>query len=200
MIEFLLLFLLLLCGSSFSNKVMVNDKNYNVLKRHDQLQAATILNKIDNDILKLVKVLNSKYLNSSDKLLDQIARRSLDYKSSSLKENYPMVAKKDVSYNLNKGQTIAICLRDYDKIEIFHAYNEVLFVSLHELAHSLNCDESSFMCGNSYGHDTTFWKIFKIILLEAVSIGIYQKKNYRTSPVNYCSMNISYSPLYDNTL
>lgn len=198
-----LLYLLITTRSNFFDKsieVEHDGKKFKVLDLPDKNQAAKILSSIDLDIVKLKTHMAEKYKSSDDSLLKQIGRRAADYNSNSLKENYPDRPKKDVSYNLNKGETIAICLRNYKNPELFHAYNEILFVSLHELAHSLNCNESSFMCGNTYGHDDTFWYIFKVILQDAVDIGIYSKKNYRSNPVNYCSMNITYSPLYDQTI
>jgi hypothetical protein len=134
-------------------------------------------------------------------LLRKIKRRlSTTYKRDSLKENYPSKPKVDVSYNLNKGNTIALCLRNYENVEDFHEFNEIMFVSIHELAHSLNCDETSLLCGNSYGHDNMFWYIFKILLENAIECEAYKKKDYRDSPVQYCSMKITYSPLYDKSL
>jgi hypothetical protein len=195
--------------------VKVEGKNYKVLEEmKNKNNSADILNSIDKSINNIINFIDNKYtddyINSLDsmqygdrkkKILKQIKKRvKSTYSSDSLKENYPAKEKVDVSYNLNKGSTIALCLRNYDNPETFHEYNEILFVSLHELAHSLNCNESSFMCGNTYGHDDTFWYIFKVILQDAVDIGIYSKKNYRSNPVNYCSMNITYSPLYDKTI
>jgi len=197
------LYLLLTARSNFLDKsvdVEYAGKKFRVMDLPDKENAAKILSSIDLDIVKLKNYMAEKYKDSNDSLLKQIGRRTSDYDSNSLRENYPDRPKKDVSYNLNKGETIAICLRNYKSPELFHAYNEILFVSLHELAHSLNCNESSFLCGNTYGHDDTFWLIFKIILQNAVDLGIYTKKNYRKDPVNYCSMNITYSPLYDSTI
>lgn len=192
--------------------VEVNSKKYPVI--HDfsnKEQAAEILHEIDNNILRLKEYINNKftdeYIETENKLFEKgdvlrkIKKRfNSTYTSESLKENYPIVAKSDVSYNLNKGSTIALCLRDYEDTEQFHNFNEIMFVSIHELAHSINCNENVLMCGNSYGHDEMFWYIFKVLLENAVECGVYAKKNYRENPVDYCSMGITYSPLYDRTL
>jgi hypothetical protein len=181
--------------------VEYNGKNFNVLEFQEQDKAAMLLSSVNDDIHKLKDHVSQKYKDSDNAFLNQISRRIVStYSETSLKENYPDIPRKDVSFNLNKGETIAICLRNYNNPDVFHSYNEILFVALHELAHSINCDESSLMCGNSYGHDETFWSVFKVLLQNAVELDIYEKKDYRLKPVDYCSMRISYSPLYDKTL
>lgn len=193
--------------------VIYNEIEFSVLSSMPKKEeAAKILHDVDSQIDKIRKHIDSKF--SNDYILDQevkfkgkgdllrkIKRRlSTTYKRDSLKENYPSKPKVDVSYNLNKGNTIALCLRNYENVEDFHEFNEIMFVSIHELAHSLNCDETSLLCGNSYGHDNMFWYIFKILLENAIECGAYKKKDYRDSPVQYCSMKITYSPLYDKSL
>jgi WLM domain len=210
-----ILILMSLTKSGFFDRtvhVEVNSKKYPVIYNFDnKVQAAEILHEVDNNILRLKEFINNKfteeYIETESKLfakgdvLRKIKKRlNSTYTSGSLKENYPKVAKSDVSYNLNKGSTIALCLRDYEDSEQFHDFNEIMFVTLHELAHSLNCNENALMCGNSYGHDEMFWYIFKLLLENAIECGIYKKKNYRENPVDYCSMGITYSPLYDKTL
>ena len=192
--------------------VNIEGKNYKVLENmKNNTHSATILHNIDKSINKLIQHIDNKYTDDfiisignnkeKQKILKQIKKRlKSTYSPDSLKENYPLKEKIDVSYNLNKGSTIALCLRNYETPEEFHEYNEILFVAIHEIAHSINCNENVIMCGNSYGHDNMFWYIFKILLEEAVEAGLYSKKNYTDKPVNYCSMEISYNPLYDKTL
>jgi hypothetical protein len=113
------------------------------------------------------------------------------YKSSSLKENFPKVAGSEVSYNLNKGQIISLCLRNYNDPNKFHDINDLMFVAIHEVSHS---------CNLSYGHDTKFWKVFRILLEVAVETNLYQNTHYQAMNKNYCSMEISYNPMFDNSL
>jgi hypothetical protein len=204
-----------LLGSSFFNKteaVEYNDYKFYVLSEMPKKeQAAKILYDINKNIEILRTHINNKFTEEyilkeeakykgKGKILSQIKRRINKYKRESLKENYPEVKKKDVSYNLNKGSTIALCLRNYDEIDQFHNFNEILFVSIHEIAHSLNCDEKALLCGNSYGHNSMFWYIFKILLENASEVGIYTVKDYKSEEVDYCSMEITYSPLFDLSL
>lgn len=199
---FILYFLYYSINSSepFINYNVNGIKSYLVLERrseHDK--AANILHTIDNDILKLISHFNEKYSyihkydnTPKNQLLLTIKNRLKNtYKSESLKENFPDVIGKDVSYNINKGEDISLCLRNYDNPNEFHDINDIKFVALHELAHS---------CNESYGHDTKFWKIFRIILENAVEIDIFKNHNYKHGNVNYCSMNITYNPIFDKAL
>jgi WLM domain len=211
----IILIIISLTRSGFFDRtelVEVNSKKYPVIYNfNNKEKAAEILHEVDNNILRLKEFINTKFteeyiatessLFEKGDVLRKIKKRfNSTYTSRSLKENYPTIAKSDVSYNLNKGSTIALCLRDYDDNEQFHEFNEIMFVSLHELAHSLNCNENVLMCGNSYGHDEMFWYIFKVLLENAIECGVYKKKNYKENPVDYCSMGITYSPLYDRSL
>ncbi len=175
-------------------------KSYLVLeKRPDYENAASILNIIDTNILVLISHFNKKYSyihkydnNPKNQLLFNIKNKlNNSYKSNSLKENFPTKIGTDVSFNVNKGENISLCLRNYNEPHKFHNINDISFVALHELAHS---------CNQSYGHDLSFWKIFRIILENAIEINIYENNNYKEGNVDYCSMNITYNPIFDNSL
>jgi predicted metal-dependent hydrolase len=201
----IVLFLLYFIYYTFSNKEQfinynTGKKSYLVLEKKSNYEnAASILNKIDNNILDLIDHFDKKYSyihkydnNSKNILLLNIKNKlKKTYKSESLKENFPNIKGTDVSYNVNKGDDISLCLRNYDNPDKFHDINDITFVALHELAHS---------CNESYGHDTSFWKIFRIILENAIEINIYKNNNYKKDSVNYCSMNITYNPIFDKLL
>ena len=176
------------------------EKSYMVLEKKPNYQnAASILNIVDTKILSLIDYFDNKYSyihkydnNIKNQLLFNIKNKmKKTYKSTSLKENFPTEIGKDVSYNINKGEEISLCLRHYNNPEKFHKINDIMFVSLHELAHS---------CNESYGHDKSFWKIFRIILENAIEIGIYKNHNYKKNNTMYCSMDITYNPIFDKTL
>lgn len=178
-----------------------NRSPFSVLKKYDNKDNARhILQTIDRNLLILINKFNYKYsnidsLNASDKkkkLLKFIKHKlNRTYKSSSLQENFPKVAGKEVSYNVDKGNVISLCLRHYDNPEKFHDMNDLLFVAIHEVAHS---------CNESYGHDTKFWKVFRILLEVAVENNLYKNINYQSMNKIYCSMSISYNPLFDSSL
>ena len=184
LVLFVLYFLYCVINSSepFIN-YNIGEKSYLVLEKRSNFEnAASILNIIDKKILHLIDHCNTKYSyihkydnNPKNQLIVSIKNRLNDsYKSSSLKENFPTKIKTDVSYNVNKGEDISLCLRNYDDPDTFHDINDITFVALHELAHSAN---------ESYGHDTKFWKIFRIVLENAVEIGIYQNNNYNLGDI-----------------
>ena len=187
--------------SPFSNKlekIQIGDRTFKVISElSDKEMAAKILNDVDKNIKLLQNHINDKY--SEDKILNnanyKIYKQIRDnfnktYFSESLIENYPKKRKIDVSYNYDKGKTIALCLRDYDT-KYFHQFNDIMFVALHELAHSLNY---------SYDHDESFWGIFKLLLIASSEINIYNDTKYSENNVNYCSMNITYNPVHDKSL
>ncbi len=179
----------------------VNEKPYKVLEdKPNREEAAKILQTIDNNIIKLIKYINLKY---TDEVIakepkpkqivikDIIKRLNKTYKSKNLKENFPEIPGKDVSFNVNKGADISICLRNYDNPENFHELNQIVFVSLHEVAHS---------CNQSFGHDSEFWYRFRFLLQNGIECGIFKNEDYNKKNVNYCSLNITYSPILDPSL
>jgi hypothetical protein len=84
---------------------------------------------------------------------------------------------KEIGYTVNKGDSVGLCLEDNE--------NALFFVTLHELSHVIT---------KEYGHPPEFWKNFEFLVKKAVSLGIYNYKNYDSNPVNYCSYEISYTP------
>ena len=97
------------------------------------------------------------------------------------------VASQYTSYSENKGERIVLCLRDktaepYQLIDI----NTIMFVTLHEMAHLMTV---------SSGHTQEFWTNFRRLLQDAMKAGVYTQVNYSRSPVEYCGMMITDSPL-----
>ena len=90
------------------------------------------------------------------------------------------------SYSENKGEKIVVCMRE--KVEPYKLVdtNTVMFVILHELSHLMT---------TTIGHTPEFWTNFKKILHDAVGVGIYSPVNYARSPVSYCGMQITDSPI-----
>ena len=81
--------------------------------------------------------------------------------------------KADKSFTVNKSQTF-MCL--YDKNGQYYPLNQLVYVLLHERAHSLN--------HHDVGHTPAFYAIFDQLLKEAEMHGIYNPK----IPIiqNYC--------------
>lgn len=94
----------------------------------------------------------------------------------------------DTSYSENKGQKIVVCLRDKTKAPHYPLIDEntIMFVILHEMAHLMT---------ETIGHTQEFWTNFRRILHDAVQVGIYHPVNYAQTPVPYCGMTITDSPI-----
>jgi len=111
------------------------------------------------------------------------------YNPHSIMEN--SMTSHDTSYSENKGEKIVICLRDktnppgYPLVDL----NTVMFVVLHEMAHLMTTELSTGK------HTPEFWANFRRLLQDASQIGVYQPINYSRSPVPYCGMVITDSPL-----
>jgi hypothetical protein len=148
-------------------------------------EAAERIAKVKQNIQKIVSLYKQdEYV--SDKPTQLLVER---YRPDSILEN--SVTSKDTSYSENKGQKIVICLRDKNDPPAypFVDMNTVMFVVLHEMAHLMTAELSSGK------HTPEFWANFRRLLEDASRIGIYTPVNYSKSPVDYCGMKITDSPL-----
>jgi len=89
------------------------------------------------------------------------------------------------SYSLNKGEKIALCIRNKDTDE-FIDRNTVMFVAIHELAHVMT---------KTIGHESDFWENMSILLCEANSLNLYDYNNYKNNEEAYCGTKITNTPL-----
>jgi hypothetical protein len=148
-------------------------------------EAAERIAKVKENIQKVVSLYKQdEYV--SDKPTQLLVER---YRPDSILEN--SVTSKDTSYSENKGEKIVICLRDKNDPPAypFVDMNTVMFVVLHEMAHLMTAELSSGK------HTPEFWANFRRLLEDASRIGIYTPVNYAKSPVDYCGMKITDSPL-----
>jgi hypothetical protein len=83
-----------------------------------------------------------------------------------------------VAYSENKGDHIAVCLRNPDE-------NTLMFVTIHELAH---------VASATYGHDEAFWNTFRALLQIAIREGVYSYQNFKESHESYCGVTIDSTP------
>ena len=148
-------------------------------------EAAERIAKVKQNIQKIVSLYKQdEYV--TDKPTQLLVER---YRPDSILEN--SVTSKDTSYSENKGEKIVICLRDKNDPPAypFVDMNTVMFVVLHEMAHLMTEELSSGK------HTPEFWANFRRLLEDASRIGIYTPVNYAKSPVDYCGMKITDSPL-----
>jgi hypothetical protein len=211
-------------ANQLEGKVAIRGKDgrdYYVLQKHsDANRAAEIIAEINAFIVNFIIKLKKKYLYNerscfsedvydpanefvpyssacakSDPLNDYKTRAVYllvsRYRPNRLEENQP-TSKYDTSWAEGKGTRIALCIREqftgkYNFIET----DLIKFVAIHELTH---------IAANTLQHPYYFWKVFKFLLLEAEQLMGFKPVNFATHPTNYCSMPVSYNPVYDHTI
>lgn len=183
---------------------------------HDHMDAAGLLDKVNNDFINFLRYLRGKYLVyknvktggtvaynhildadagclvpvSPPHLVDIVQRLVSNYNPEELIENRPGFG--DTSYTLDKGRKLFMCLRSKSAPHQLHDKNTVMFVLLHEAAHIGNA---------GWGHGShDFWPIFKFLLYEAGRFGIIKNIDYSKNPVEFCGLVIGYHPGQDKTL
>ena len=87
------------------------------------------------------------------------------------------------AYNVNKGEIISLCIVKQGK---FNELNELMFVFLHELAHSMTIE---------VGHPKEFWENFKKLLIICINNDLYTYRNYNTVSAAFCKNEITHTPL-----
>ena len=155
---------------------------YMVYKDNDMKAKADILGKILNNMMKL-----KAYLVSNISIFPEYSTyiKQLD---TNLRESKTIVYETEpssdlTSYSVNKGEEISFCLKS-KKTGTMHDINLLTYVAIHEMAH-IACPE--------IGHGDLFKKIFAKFAEVAIKIGIYNRVDYGSSPVEYCGMMLSSS-------
>ena len=77
-------------------------------------------------------------------------------------------------------------MRSRDDTNELVELNTMMFVALHELAHTMS---------KSIGHTKEFWDNFRILLRNAIKLNIYKRVNYNETPVKYCGVEITDDPM-----
>ena len=172
-------------GNLVSMKSEKDGRTYLVQDLPNKKEAAEMLALIKGNMDKV-----KNYYAQEEFVSDPTAKNLVDrYNPQSIMEN--SMTSTDTSYSENKGEKIVLCLRDktnppgYPFVDI----NTVMFVVLHEMAHLMTAELSTGK------HTPEFWANFRRLLEDASRIGIYTPVNYSKSPVDYCGMKITDSPL-----
>lgn len=156
-------------------------KTYKVQNLPDKQEAADMISDICDRLSKLI----TKYRDDPASAADPRNKILIDrFKPENMCENE--ITANSTSYSENKGEKIVVCLRNKEPPHNFVDVNTIMFVVLHEMAHLMT---------TTTGHTPEFWTNFKKILQDAVSVGIYTPTNYSRSPVSYCGMQITDSPI-----
>ena len=172
----------------FNLKCIISDVDgltYCVRDRKNKEESANLLAEVNQRCKNIVNYLEKKY--PSD---ERIIRLSKGFNPRKINEILP--TSKLTAYSENKGEKIAFCLNknappnktEYELIDI----ETLTFVAYHELTH--------IMC-KTYGHTDEFWDNFKFVLENGKVAGLYQSKDYKKNPSEYCGMTITDNPFYD---
>ena len=162
-------------------KSRMNNLEYGIQEDFNKSDdAVELLAKLHQYMQTLIKDLNMKYPNE-----ERVKRLVKNFKNCKIEES----PNKDdeSSYTINKGELMAICLRQKNESHPFHDYNTLLFVIIHELSHIASISE---------GHNSEFITNFKWLLQEAKALGYYEPVDYRTSPMTYCGVKVTNNPYF----
>jgi predicted metal-dependent hydrolase len=158
----------------------IDGRSYVVKSLPNKDKAADLLAKMNRRLIILVKHMAQ---NKGDKFVKaDVDRLNGNFNPDNISEgtdktNY-------TSYSINKGERIVFCLRSRDGKDTLVDLNTVMYVAIHELGHLMT---------EEIGHPTSFWTNFRILLKEAIILGLYKKVDYAAQPVKYCGIQIKSS-------
>ena len=161
---------------------------YNVRDMPDKQAAADLLARVRQKLQKLISVLRQRYPGKA-----QVIQLNEKFEADPKRFYEATPDSEHVSYSVNKGDSIHLCLRQKDeKKEALVDENVMVFVALHEMGHVIT--SPSFA-----SHGPEFWNNFGWLLREAEAIEIYKYQDFRAHPVTYCGEKITDQPKYDAT-
>lgn len=180
--------------SEFNTRTIGNFKIHN---HYNGQNSVEVFSEIDRRIKILQSHMKKKYISSSPSLsspyygeggLDMNERTKQflrNYNSKNLYEISPSNLMGNTSFTEGKGRKVVFCLRD--KTGQIHEINTLMFVVLHEMTHIMN---------DRWGHEEYFWRLFRLVLIDAEEAQIYKPINYSIEPKNYCGMKITQNPFF----
>ena len=156
-------------------KSSIDNRVYLVRNRDDKLQGADLLATVVKNIDILLAYTKDKNI---------FNRLSQKYNSANISES--LSNSKYTSYSVNKGEKIVLCIRHKDKKETLVDLNTLMFVTIHELAH---------LESKTIGHNKEFWDNMTELLKVGIKLGIYKYVDYKDTPIKYCGINVTATPL-----
>lgn len=154
---------------------MVDKRIYIVRKLPNSQAAADYLADVNIKMIKLVKHMIAKYPKN-----DEAKQLYQNFNPEAISEGSPDSGY--TSYSVNKGEKLILCIRQKDNT--FVEINVILYVAIHELGHIMT---------KEVGHTEHFWENFRLLLQEAIDLGIYTKIDYKENPHDYCGIKITNS-------
>jgi len=183
---FICVILIVIIYIHFENKVKevmytkssVDNREYLVQNNKDKKEAADLLATIRKNLITLSNELKKTNENQKD-----VQRMIDNFNPDNITETDK--DSKYTSYSVNKGEKMVFCLRSRDEKNNLEDINTMMFVAIHELAHTMT---------KSIGHTEEFWDNFRTLLKNARKLGIYERVNYNESPKSYCGIKITDDP------
>jgi hypothetical protein len=158
-----------------------NNKKYGYQEQYsNSTEAVELLAKLHQNMSRFVSELEQKYPN------DKKVKRLVHGFNRVEIEEAPD-EKDSTSYTINKGDLMALCLREKKPSNPLHDYNTMLFVIIHEMSHIMSVSE---------GHNAEFIENFKFLLKEASNMKYYIPVNYKQNPIEYCGLKVTNNPYY----
>ena len=156
---------------------------YNVRDMSDKQEAADLLARVRHKLQRLIDILRRRYPNKP-----QVIQLNEKFEADPRRFYEATPDSEHISYSVNKGDSIHLCLRqkDQDKEPLVNE-NVMVFVALHEMAH---------VASKSIGHNTEFWDNFAFLIEEAESFQLYTPIDYSKKNAEYCGMTITSSPYF----
>lgn len=159
---------------------------YNVRDMPDKQEAADLLARVRRKLQRLIDVLRQRYPNKP-----QVIQLNEKFEADPKRFYEATPDSEHVSYSVNKGDSIHLCLRQKDQAkEPLVDENVMVFVALHEMGHVITSPSVK-------SHGPEFWNNFGWLLREAEALEIYKYQDFRAHPVKYCGESITDQPKYD---
>lgn len=166
----------------------VDGLNYNVRDMPDKQEAADLMARVRYKLQRLIDVLRQRYPSKP-----QVIQLNEKFEADPKRFYEATPDSEHISYSVNKGDSIHLCLRQKDKKkEPLVDENVMVFVALHEMGHVITPPTVK-------SHGPEFWNNFGWLLREAEALEIYKYQDFRAHPVKYCGENITDQPKYDPT-
>lgn len=164
----------------------VDGLKYNVRDMPDKQEAADLLARVRYKLQKLIDVLRQRYPSKP-----QVVQLNEKFEADPKRFYEATPDSEHISYSVNKGDSIHLCLRQKDnKKEQLVDENVMVFVALHEMGHVITPPTVK-------SHGPEFWNNFGWLLREAEALEIYKYQDFRAHPVTYCGEKITDQPKYD---
>ena len=154
--------------------------------------AADALAELNARVIGIMRMLRDRYVRAPTPGQTAAQRRAVArllarYNPDNIVENSPRDPGHDTSYTIDKGQTLALCLRDRASNAIYDS-DLLLFVTLHEMSH---------LAIEDITHSDEFWSTFRFLLDAAEAAGLYECADYARAPRMYCGLRVDHSPRWD---